>query len=100
MKLDLFIDGETKTFTTPFISGRTLKTTIELSASEELKNVDGKLIDVMADYVAMVYGKQFTADQFLDGTASDAVISTFQATLEGVTGKLDAKLTALAGPNA
>ena len=96
MKIDLVIEGKVTTFSSPFISGRVLKDTIAL-ANSQLS--EGSIIDEMAGYISMVYGKQFTADDVLDGIASDSLIPTFQSTLEGVTGKLNEKLEKLQDPN-
>jgi len=99
MNIVLVIGGESKTFSPPFISGRMLKETISMSNSEQIKVVDGTLIDTMAEYIVKIYGHKFTEDELLDGIASSALIPTFQATIEGVTGKLNGKLEKLQDPN-
>ena len=98
MKIDLIIGGETKTFSSPFISARVLKDTI--AKANSIKEIDETLIDEMVDYIVKVYGNQFTADDLLDGIASDQIIPTFQNTLDTVTGDLDKKLVPLKDPNA
>ena len=98
MKIELIIEGEDKTFSSPFISGRVLKTTMSLA--NQTKAVDETFIDEMADYIVMVYGKQFTSDQLLDGISSDALIPKFQEIIQSVTGQLGVKLVPLQDPNA
>lgn len=77
MKLTLKIDGKDKTFTAPFISGRMFRKTVELEELEMEGKLKGlELLDAQVEYMAELYGNQFTAEEYYDGIPGDKVVST------------------------
>ena len=77
LSLTLKINGEDKTFTAPFVSGRAYRKIIELEEKElsgELKGLE--LLDAQVDYMVELYNGQFTADEYYDGIPGDKVVST------------------------
>lgn len=68
MQIKLMIDGKEKTFTAPFVNTRRLKETIALKVDLTNKDIsEGDKLDKATVYLVDVYGKQFTADELLDG---------------------------------
>ena len=99
MELVLKIDGQDITFVAPFLSGRKLRDTVEMSDKLQKEEMTVEQVDSMADYVAYIYGAQFTRDQFYDGIASDQVLPKLTECISTVMGKLNTKLEALVDPN-
>lgn len=87
MEIKLFLNGETKTFTQPFVSGRALRRSFEYEnefqklldqAGDDNAKYDRlKDLDLAAQYVSEMFGNQFTPEQFLEGTPSHEIISEF-----------------------
>ena len=74
-EIKLVIDGQEKTFTQPFVSGRILRLTIEQdkkiaenAAQEPFDNI--KDMELAAEYVSTVFNNQFTPQQFEEGIPS------------------------------
>jgi len=84
MKLTLKIEGKEKNFTTPFISGRMLRKTLEFQKTNDLTDINAELLDKMVDYVVDLFGKQFTQDEFYDGLEAGKMISTITSCLNEV----------------
>ena len=99
MELVLKIDGQNMTFVTPFISGRKLRDTIQMSDKMQKDEMTPEQIDMEIDYIVGIFGNQFTRDQFYDGIESDKVILALTDCISTVMGKVTTKLEALAGPN-
>ena len=81
-EIKLIINGEEKTFTQPFVSGRILRNTIEhdekLQENANQEPFDRtKDLDLCAEYVSLVFNDQFTADQFIDGLPSHKVYDEY-----------------------
>lgn len=89
MQITLRIDGQDKTFTQDFISGRMFRRAIELQKNfrDGGANLDENTLDEMAGFVAEAYGKQFSIDQFYDGIQSDKLIPTVTQTINAVVGR-------------
>lgn len=98
MKIKLMVKGVEKTFSAPFISARKLKETIQLE-SLKMDTMDEKIIDIMANYIVSIFGKQFTVDDLMDGIPSDDLIPKFTECVATVTGNLNKKLGELNSPN-
>lgn len=82
MEIKLVINGEIKTFTQSFVSGRMFRRTIEYAEKfRELLEQEPydriKDMELAADYVVEVFNNQFTRDQYIDGVASHLVIKEF-----------------------
>lgn len=89
MQITLRINGEDKTFTTDFISGRMFRRSIEMQKHfKSGADLDEQTLDEMAGFVVDAYGKQFTLDQFYDGIPSDQLISTITKTINAVVGRV------------
>ena len=74
-EIKLVIDGQEKTFTQPFVSGRILRLTIEqdkkITENAEQEPFDNiKDMELAAEYVSTVFNNQFTPQQFEDGIPS------------------------------
>lgn len=74
-EIKLIIDGQEKTFTQPFVSGRILRLTIETdkkinenATKEPFDNI--KDMELAAEYVSNVFNNQFTPQQFEEGIPS------------------------------
>lgn len=89
MEITLRINGEHKTFTTDFISGRMFRRSIEMQKHfKSGTDLDEQTLDEMVGFVVDAYGKQFTIDQFYDGIPSDQLISTITKTINAVVGRV------------
>jgi len=91
MKITLIINGEEKTFTAPFISTRKLKKTLALS--EKVNNgFSVETIDEIAEYIADIYGNQFTQNDVLDGFPGNEffnkALEDMEAIIEGFNNKV------------
>ena len=96
MKIKLIIDGQEKEFTAPFIPARMLKRTIVIGNSIARDSDNEESFDVMAEYIADIFGKQFTSDDVLDGLSSVELITEFTNCVTTVTGGLNTKTEELA----
>lgn len=76
MKLELLIDGETKIFTPPFVSGRAYRKLLEYDETIDYSNMGADDYDELIGFACNVYGDQFTIDNFWDGIPSHEVVST------------------------
>lgn len=88
MELVLNIKGENKTFVAPFISMRMLRRTLEIGQTIDFNNIDVKTLDILADYVVEIYGKQFSRDDLYDGLPSHKFISTVTECINKVIGDM------------
>lgn len=76
-KITLLIDEESKTFTTPFVSGMVLRKYMEAKAkAENLQSLTVDELDVFAALVVHAYKEQFTLEQFYEGIPHDEVMTT------------------------
>lgn len=91
MQIVLKIDGEAKTFTTPFISARKLRNTMEIG-EKFTENITMETLDEIVDYIVDIFGNQFTRDQLYDGMASKNLIDTALRCISEVTGDLNINL--------
>lgn len=94
MILKLQIDGKEKSFSYNFVSGRALRETAKInklfnSLSDDPANFDDDAIDVLADYVVLVYANQFTRDEFYDGIDAREIIPTVIKLMEKISGQLN-----------
>jgi hypothetical protein len=89
MQITLRVNGENKTFTADFISGRMFRRAIEMQKHfrDGAANLDENTLDEMVGFVVEAYGKQFTIDEFYDGIQSDKLISTITQTINVVVGR-------------
>lgn len=81
-----------KEFTAPFISARKLKRTVVVGKMIQMDSLDENSFDVMADYIADIFGRQFSKDETLDGLSSLDLITEFTRCVEEVTSGLDNKI--------
>lgn len=99
MKLTLKINGQNKTFTQNFISGRMFRRTLEIAKPLQSGNVDVDTLDTIVDYVVELFGKQFTRDEFYDGIEAGQLIPTVVDCINQVVGKATESIGADADPN-
>lgn len=78
---------ETKTYPFPlFVEGFFTKKAIDLGAELEENEyvVDSELFERLTNYTVELYGKQFTADELINGIHQGQIINTFINVLFGV----------------
>lgn len=95
MDINIKINNKVKGFTAPFIPARMLKRTIVIGTSIAKDSNSEESFDVMAQYIADIYGKQFTLDDVLDGLSSVDLITEFTNCITEVTGGLNSKVNEL-----
>ena len=84
MELTLVINGKEKIFHTGRITGRHVRSAIELS--ERLSAADTTLV-LVDDYIAWIcelYGNKFTPDEYIDGIDGDKYMSTLMKTANDI----------------
>lgn len=62
-----------KTFSQEFVSGRIFRKTLEMQKLLG-KGVDEDTLDIFVDYVVLLFGKQFTLDEFYDGIEASVIV--------------------------
>jgi hypothetical protein len=100
MKITLKIDGKDKTFTAPFISGRTLKETLEFQENLEKSAMASTILDDMVNFLVKLFGSQFTSDQYYDGIDYSKFYSTIGDCINEILGRTNKATEALQDPNA
>ena len=83
MKVTIKIEGQNKTFTADFISGRMFRKTIEIQKKLG-KSIDVDVLDDLVNYVVELFNKQFTADEFYDGIDARKLIDTVVDCINGI----------------
>ncbi|QNG60392.1 hypothetical protein H4O14_02370 [Bacillus sp. PAMC26568] len=73
MKLNLVINGETKTFVYDFIPARVYRQMLEMQAREnfDFNKMSPEEYDEVITIICKTYGDKFTIDEFYDGLAVD-----------------------------
>lgn len=93
MQITLRIEGQEKTFTQDFISGRMFRKAIEMQKHfKKGSDMDENTLDEMAGFVTEAYGKQFSIDEFYDGIQSNQLVTTVTQTINAVVGRSTAAL--------
>lgn len=74
----MVINGENKTFTTPFISGLIWRKFLELknNVSNPESPFTSDQLDDFSSLVPLAYNNQFTLEQFYEGTPHDKIMVT------------------------
>lgn len=85
-KITLFINGEEKTFTVPFVKARMFRRALEIHKKYDLNNVDVETLDTLVSYVVDLFNSQFTVDDFYDGISADKLVSTILDCINNVVG--------------
>ena len=96
MEIILKIKGKDKSFTTGFINARMLRRTIEISKEINFENIIPQELDKLMDYVAELFGGQFSRGKVYDGLASRDLIPTTIKCINQVVGEM-AEVTAGGG---
>jgi hypothetical protein len=86
MKITLFINGEEKTFTVPFVKARMFRRALEITKKYDLNDVDVETLDVLVSYVVELFNNQFTIDDVYDGVPADKLIPTILDCINSVVG--------------
>jgi len=81
-----------KIFVAPAPKARMVRRAIEITENMDLHHMTTSDLDSLVDYVVSIYGKQFTIDDVYDGIDADNLIPTLMECLNGVVGKMGAKL--------
>ncbi|BAU27634.1 hypothetical protein DFP93_102118 [Aneurinibacillus soli] len=88
MEITLRINGETKTFSTGFISGRMFRRAIAIEKLMKSGIVTEESLDEIIDYVVGVFDGKFSRDEFYDGVEADKLLPTVLETINQVVGKV------------
>jgi hypothetical protein len=86
MQITLFINGEEKTFTVPFVKARMFRRALEITKKYDLNDVNVETLDVLVSYVVELFNNQFTIDDVYDGIPADKLISTILDCINSVVG--------------
>jgi hypothetical protein len=86
MQITLFVNGEEKTFTVPFVKARMFRRALEISKKYDLNNIDVETLDTLVSYVVELFNNQFTVDEFYDGISADKLTSTIVYCINKVVG--------------
>lgn len=79
------IEVPEKTYVVGVVTARKLRRALEISSQvEEMTNLEAN--DEMIDYIVEVFENQFTADDVLDGVASDELDEVIQNVMDQITG--------------
>lgn len=74
-----------KTYVVGIVTARKLRRALEISSQvEEMTDLEAN--DEMIDYIVDVFEKQFTADDVLDGVASDELDEVIRNVMDQITG--------------
>lgn len=99
MKITLNIQDQDKTFTVPFVSGRALRKTIEITKKTNFNDVDVDTLDTLVDYVVDIFKGQFTRDEFYDGVEANQLLNTIVGCINEIVGKTQKATSELSDPN-
>lgn len=86
MEIMLKINGKEKTYTAGFISARMVRKTIAISQEISFDNISPGELDKLMDYIAELFGGQFTRDELYDGLSSKDLIPTITRCINEVVG--------------
>lgn len=87
MQIQLVINGEKKTFSAPFLSGKLYKDFFEIQRKLQAVltgDTSPKSMDVLVDFVCRAYGQQFTIDQYWEGVPLNKVLSEIVRTMNEI----------------
>lgn len=76
MKLKLYIDGQYKTFNTPFVNGMVFRKFIEMKTRMNMTDLKVEELDELVDLVVYAFGSQFTREQYYEGLPHDKIMTT------------------------
>lgn len=88
MQITLFLNGEEKTFTVPFVKARMFRRALEIYKKYDLNDIDVETLDILVSYVVELFNNQFTIDDVYDGVSSDKFVSTILDCINDVIGKV------------
>lgn len=94
ISLKLEINGEEKTFTCTKVKGILLRKTAAITKtfnkmSEELNEEE---IDELVDYIVEIFNKQFTRDEYYEGTDISDVVGNIQNVAQTIIEMASAKI--------
>ncbi|SDY69554.1 phage tail assembly chaperone G [Thermoactinomyces sp. DSM 45892] len=96
LKINLYLEGERKTFQTDFISGKKFRRALELDDkrnkyvkqnldSESMDLVDSQeLLDELYLFISQVFDNQFTTEQYEEGTDARRIINQSWAIVHSI----------------
>lgn len=88
ISIKLQIEGQEKTFTTGFVSGRMVREALVIAHGVgEKATPSPEELDTMVEFVAKVFGDKFTVDQFYDGLSSFELIPEIMRVIQGIMSK-------------
>jgi hypothetical protein len=100
MEITLIIENKEKTFVAPFVSGRMLRKTLEISKQIDFSDVSVEALDTLVDYVVELFGRQFSRDDFYDGVSVDSLLTKIMGYLTAVMQKTSGAMGGQQDPNA
>jgi hypothetical protein len=74
MNLVLFLEGEEKVFTAPFVSGLVYRKLMQMDETIDYSDISLNEFDKIAGFIAEVFNNQFTINEFLEGTESHRIL--------------------------
>lgn len=80
IEIKLEINGEEKTFTCTKVKGILLRKTAAIvkTFNKMAEQLSEEEIDELVDYIVDVFGKQFTRDEYYDGTDIEDIVGNIQ----------------------
>jgi len=80
-----------KTYIAPPAKGRMVRKAIEMTEKTNFNDLKSADLDNLVDYVAKLFGDQFTIDELYDGLDADKLIPTIMECINSVVGQIGAK---------
>ncbi len=73
-----------KTYATGEIKAKAFRKSIEIKEKVDFNNMDGAGMDTVVDFIAELYGNQFTRDEFYEGMNAKELIPTISRSVNGI----------------
>jgi hypothetical protein len=81
MQIELRINGEKKSFVTPFIKGRIFRKALKLNKSLTGSELNEEQLDQLVEFVCDVFDGRFSPDDVYDGLELRGLLTKLQSVL-------------------
>ena len=88
--MQIILNG--KTYESPAPKARMVREAVEITEEIDFGDIKAKDIDKLVNYVVKLYDNNFSIDDVYDGLEAEKLIPTLTESIEGVLGKMGAKL--------